>query len=90
MKRIHLWVSGVVQGVAFRYYTIRKARDLSVVGWVRNLCDGRVEAIAEGEEWQLKELTKAMRIGPPSATVTGVEIKEEEYKNEFNQFEVRF
>jgi len=90
MKRIHLWVSGVVQGVAFRYYTIRKARELSVVGWVKNLCDGRVEAIAEGGEWQLKELTKAMRIGPPSATVIGVEIKEEEYKNEFNQFEVRF
>ncbi len=90
MKRVHLWVSGVVQGVAFRYFACRKARELGVVGWVKNLLNGSLEIMAEGEEWQLKEFIESVRIGPPAATVTEVEIKEEEFKNEFNQFEVRF
>ncbi len=90
MKRLHLWVSGMVQGVCFRSFTRREAAELEITGWVKNLYNGKVEILAEGEEWSLKELVKAIRMGPPSASVRAVEIKEEEYKNEFEQFTVRF
>ena len=90
MKRIHVWVSGVVQGVGFRYFTVRQARELEVSGWVRNTHDGKVEIVAEGEEWQLKDFTEQVKIGPSHSSVRGIEVKEEEYKNEFNGFEVRF
>lgn len=50
MERIHLWVSGIVQGVAFRYYTAHKARELGLTAWVKNLRHGRVAIVAEGPE----------------------------------------
>jgi acylphosphatase len=90
VSRIHVWISGVVQGVGFRFFTVRKARELGLSGWVRNTPDGRVEIVAEGEEWQLKEFTKSVKIGPSHSTVTGTEIKEEKFQNEFEGFEVRF
>jgi len=90
MKRIHVWVSGVVQGVGFRYFTIRKARELEISGWVKNTHDGKVEFVAEGEEWQLKDFTEQVKVGPSHSSVRGVEVQEEKYQNEFNEFEVRF
>ena len=90
MKRIHVWVSGVVQGVGFRYFTIREARKLGVSGWVKNTYDGKVEIIVEGEEWQLQELIEKVKIGPSHSSVSGVQVEKEEYKNEFTGFEVRF
>jgi len=90
MQRIHIWVKGVVQGVGFRFFTVRQARELSISGWVRNTVDGGVEIAAEGEEWKLKEFAASVKVGPSHSTVTGIEVKEEEYQNEFNGFEVRF
>jgi acylphosphatase len=90
MRRIHIWVKGIVQGVGFRYFAIRKAREVGVTGWVKNSPDGGVEIVAEGEKWQLEEFTEIVKIGPSHSTITAVEIKEEEYKNEFKGFEVRF
>lgn len=90
MQRIHLWVSGVVQGVGFRYFSVRKAREVGISGWVRNTRDGKVEIVAEGEEWQLKEFTENVKIGPSSSNVRGVDVKKEKYKNEFEGFEVKF
>jgi len=90
MQRIHIWVKGVVQGVGFRFFTVREARGLGISGWVRNTPDGSVEIAAEGEEWQLKEFTGSVKVGPSHSSVTGIEVKEEEYQNEFNGFEVRF
>ena len=90
MHRIHIWVGGVVQGVGFRYFTVRQARETRISGWVRNTPDGGVEIVAEGEEWQLKEFAESVKVGPSHSTVRGIEVKEEEYKNEFDGFEVRF
>lgn len=90
MKRIHVWVSGVVQGVGFRFFTIRKARELEISGWVKNTHDGKVEIVAEGEEWQLKDFTEQVKVGPSHSSVRGIEVKEEGYQNEFKEFEVRF
>lgn len=69
-------VSGVVQGVGFRYFVLRQAERVGVVGWVRNLPDGRVEVVAGGESDQLSELEKALWTGPSRSRVTGVEKSE--------------
>jgi acylphosphatase len=73
--RVHLLVSGLVQGVAFRAYTVEEARRLGLSGWVRNLPDGRVEAEAEGERAALEGLVRFCRRGPPAARVDGVEVE---------------
>ncbi len=70
--RVHLLVSGIVQGVSFRYYTVEEARRLGVAGWVRNLADGRVEVEAEGEKRAVEALVAWCRRGPPAAQVDDV------------------
>ena len=70
--RIHLWISGRVQGVGFRYATRQQAGRLGLRGWVRNLSDGRVEILAEGEETAIGALVDACREGPPLARVENV------------------
>ena len=71
--RVRVLVSGRVQGVGFRYYTQQAAQRLALVGWVRNLRDGRVEAVAEGERETLEQLLSAIRRGPPSSLVEDVQ-----------------
>jgi acylphosphatase len=70
-------VSGIVQGVAFRYYTQSRARELGVCGWVSNLPDGCVEVWAEGPAAAVEELISWLHRGPPSARVEEVEVREE-------------
>ena len=70
--RAHLLVSGRVQGVYFRQSTLLEAQNLGVNGWVRNLMDGRVEAVFEGEEHSVKTLVNYCRQGPPAARVNNV------------------
>jgi acylphosphatase len=71
--RVHVLVSGIVQGVAFRAYTVDEARRLGLSGWVRNLADGRVELEAEGDRAALEKLVGFCRRGPPAAQVDAVE-----------------
>ncbi len=71
--RVHLVVSGLVQGVYFRYSTVEEATLLGVCGWVRNLPDGRVEVEAEGERAALESLVRFCRRGPPAARVDEIE-----------------
>lgn len=89
-KRVHLLISGKVQGVFFRANTRDRARRLGLSGWVRNLPDGRVEAVAEGEEERLKELVDWCHHGPPGAIVRAVEARWEAFRGEFSDFEVRY
>ncbi len=65
-------VSGRVQGVGFRYFVFQLARDIGVVGWVKNLRDGRVEAHAEGSEPRVRRFELALRTGPPLSRVDQV------------------
>lgn len=88
-KRVHLWVSGRVQGVFFRAHTRDLARRLGLSGYVRNLPDGRVEIVAEGEEEALRKLAAFARQGPPLAQVTGVEERWEDPTGEFAGFSIR-
>jgi acylphosphatase len=87
--RVHLYVSGLVQGVFFRQNTKQIAQNLGVFGWVSNLPDGRVEAVFEGEEPQVKEMVEFCRQGPSRARVENVEVTWEAFKDEFNGFSVR-
>jgi len=88
--RVHLYVSGRVQGVFYRSNTRRKALGLGLTGWVRNLPDSRVEAVIEGKEEQVKKLIKWCRKGPPSAFVTDMEIEREAPTGEFHTFGIRW
>lgn len=89
-KRINAIVKGKVQGVFYREFTRREAEALGVSGFVRNLKDGSVEIIAEGEERQLKEFERKFRKGPLMAFITDVEMKEEQPTGEFDGFDIRY
>ena len=76
MRARKFWVSGQVQGVGYRYFAVRVARELGLKGWVRNLSDGRVEAYAAGTALQLEDFEARLRQGPPAGDVRGVEVED--------------
>jgi acylphosphatase len=76
-SRRHVWVGGRVQGVWFRDACRRRAAQLGVAGWVRNLADGRVEAVFEGTPAAVMQMVEWCRTGPPRAVVTDVQVIEE-------------
>lgn len=88
--RAHIYISGFVQGVFFRACTRDEARRAQVTGWVRNLSDGRVEAMLEGEDKDVEGVINWSRIGPPGARVKDVAVTYSQYIGEFNGFEVRY
>jgi acylphosphatase len=81
-------ITGLVQGVFFRREITDLARRLRITGWVRNLSDGRVEALAEGERTQLDSLIRFCNVGPRGAIVRGVEVEWSDYKGEFRGFRI--
>ncbi|HLC05734.1 MAG TPA: acylphosphatase [Anaerolineales bacterium] len=85
----HVTISGRVQGVNFRYYTVRKARQLGVNGWVRNLGDGQVEATFEGDESSVREIVDWCQHGPPAAKVSEVVVEWEPPTGSYDSFGVR-
>ena len=87
--RTRVQISGRVQGVSFRWYTQRKAIGLGLTGWVRNLWDGRVEAVFEGKSDAVHQAVSWCWAGPPSAWVEEVEIGHEDPTGEFNDFRIR-
>jgi acylphosphatase len=86
--RLHLIVSGRVQGVGFRFSAYDEAKDLALAGWVRNLYNGEVEIVAEGSRENLQMLSAWAHLGPPSAHVT--EVREEwlDPTGEFRDFQI--
>ena len=89
--RAHLFISGRVQGVGFRASTEEEAKRIGgVSGWVKNLADGRVEAVIQGPHDKVDALVQWCRKGPPSAEVTKVERKDEPAADEFRTFDVRY
>lgn len=89
MKRVHIIVTGLVQGVFFRAFTKETADRLKISGWVRNLPDGSVEAVAEGSEKVLEEFISELKKGPPKARVDKATVEYSGAKNEFFGFEIR-
>jgi acylphosphatase len=88
--RVHIFVSGKVQGVFFRSNTQKKAKDLNISGWVRNLPNGRVEMILEGKREKIQELIEWTKKGPSFSKVDNVEIEWQEYIGEFKNFDIRY
>lgn len=88
--RFHGIVSGRVQGVAYRYFAQRWAGALSLSGWVRNLPDGRVEVLAEGEKEVLEVFTERLREGPRMAVVDDLELSWEAPAGESGGFRIEF
>ena len=86
--RAHVCVSGRVQGVYFREDTRRLAQSLGATGWVRNRADGRVEAVFEGDEAQVRRLVEWCHSGPPHARVQGVTVEWPPPTGEFAGFTV--
>lgn len=88
--RVHVFISGRVQGVGFRAFTQSNARQLKLTGWVKNLTDGRVEAVIEGPADKVAELLDLLKRGPRWARVEKIEMKDETPKGDFKQFECRY
>ena len=89
-KRVHAIVHGRVQGVFFRDYTKRKAQELGLDGWVRNLADRTVEAVFKGEADQVEIMVQWLYIGSPQSNVTEVDIQEDESRDESLGFVIRY
>ncbi len=87
-RRLEATVHGRVQGVGFRYFVRRKAQELGLHGWVRNLRSGAVQLAAEGPEEDLQRLLKSVRTGPPMSWVERVEVHWSEPRGETGPFEV--
>ncbi|MDQ3868770.1 MAG: acylphosphatase [Thermoproteota archaeon] len=88
--RAHVFIRGKVQGVYFRQNTRIVATRYGVMGWVRNLKDGRVEAVLEGDEMDINRVIEWCYAGPPKAAVDDVDVKYEKYTGEFREFKVSY
>ena len=89
-RRAHVFYSGRVQGVGFRLTAEETARGLEVVGWVKNLRDGRVELLAEGPEAVLERFLDAIRNGPMKNFIATVELSWTSAGDAFDEFEIRY
>ena len=87
-ERAHVYVSGEVQGVFFRDSTCEKAQQLCLSGWVKNLPDGRVEALFEGPSQKVREMVRWCEQGPPHAAVENVEVEFDTAREDTSGFEV--
>jgi acylphosphatase len=89
MKTVHLLIGGRVQGVGFRYFARQKAKELGVVGWVKNTPDGKVEIEASGSEENLATFTDWMKIGPARALIRTFSKSEITNPRNFTDFTIR-
>jgi len=90
VKRVHVWITGKVQGVFFRDLIKTKAKEMGLVGWVKNNEDGSVEAVFEGAETELKQMTELCEKGSQSARVEKVIVEDEDDTVGYSSFEVKF
>jgi len=86
--RSRVLISGLVQGVFFRREISYLARQLGVTGWTRNLSDGSVEVVAEGDKEAIDKLIQFCRVGPSGARVRNISVEWEDFKGEFRGFRI--
>ena len=89
-KRLHIYYSGMVQGVGFRFTTERIAVSQNLCGWVRNVRDARVEIVCEGEEAVLVDFLDKMKNGHMNRYISDTKVEWQEATNEFVDFTIRF
>ena len=88
-KRVHLIITGRVQGVWYRSYTKDKAQKIGLTGWIRNLENGDVEAIFEGEEKAIEEMIVWCYSGSPLAEIDDIQTMYEKFSDEFEEFTIQ-
>ena len=86
----HIIVKGLVQGVGFRWFVEREAKQLGLNGYVKNLFNGDVEVKVEGERGLIEDLIKQLRIGSRSSRVTDVQVDWQDYENKYSSFRIMF
>jgi acylphosphatase len=89
-RRVHVWIKGRVQGVFFRAFTRDAALMRGVSGWVRNLPDGRVEAVFEGDADRVADMVQWCYEGSPLSRVENVDTQEEAYRGDLEGFDVSY
>ena len=89
MKRVHLIITGDVQGVGYRAWMRSHAQKLDILGWVKNQADGAVEAVCEGQEARLEELISICKKGPQVAWIHDVAVTWDKSSGEFLTFEIK-
>lgn len=89
MQQAHLFISGFVQGIGYRQFVKSNAQRLGLTGWVRNLSDGRVETLVQGEKKNIEELIVLCKTGPMLAEVKDMEVEWIQDQEKFSDFEVR-
>lgn len=90
MVRAEILVNGLVQGVGYRYFVLREAKTLGLKGYTKNLFNGEVLTVVEGERYLIEELYNKLKVGPSFADVKNASINWSEFQNEFKSFEIRF
>lgn len=88
--RAHLYIEGRVQGVFYRGFTRDLAHSLGLKGWVKNLRDGRVDALLEGEKGLIEKVIKGCYTGPPGARVSNIEVTWETFIGDQEGFSIRY
>jgi len=88
--RAEATVRGIVQGVNYRWFAQRRATELELVGFVRNMPDGSVQVVVEGKRAAIEQLLEALRVGPAAAVVESVTVEWSAPQGEFERFEVRY
>jgi acylphosphatase len=86
----HLLISGMVQGVGYRWFVMRKANEYNLKGYVRNLYTDDVEVEIEGKKALIMDFVKELKVGPRSAHVTDVKIQWSDYEGKYKSFEIKF
>jgi acylphosphatase len=90
LERVHIRVTGRVQGVGFRAFVQHSGVKLGLTGWVRNVGDDTVETTAEGPRLRLEQFVEAVKTGPPAGRVNEARVEWEAARGEFKNFGVKF
>jgi acylphosphatase len=89
-ERARVLVSGVVQGVGYRFFAERAAKKFGLTGYCRNLMNGMVEVVVEGDRGVIVDYVRELKSGPNAASVSATDLAWAEYQGEFNDFTIRF
>ncbi|MBI3872894.1 MAG: acylphosphatase [candidate division Zixibacteria bacterium] len=90
MSRLNILVTGVVQGVGYRYSVARRAKECQITGWVKNRSDGSVEIEAVGARGMLEEFLRYVRVGPPASHIAGLQTQWFDDEPVYKDFNIRF
>jgi len=90
IKQYHIVIKGRVQGVGYRWFARQAAEELGICGYVKNLANGDVEVVAEGETAVVDKFIEYLRQGPSFAHVVDIQVKQKDFIQSFNNFEVSF